>query len=511
MGVVGSFAVLFACLSIYTPRTACLYWRRMPRTSSLPLKLVARPFHSYLPLNMTNSFSCKNALLHSDSALDGGTDNKASNTAMAGASSSCEPLSVATAHGALEDSPDAGVADQDGTNPHGGRAGLRELQRRAGGQFVEFAGHSTPVRYADGIIKEHMHTRSAAGLFDVSHMNQVRVVGAGAAQALEALMPADLIALSIGRMRYTVLTGIGGGILDDIIITRTDEHTYTIVSNACRAQAINAWLGKHLGQRLNEYQGGRQGEHRGERQDGRVQWHVVDDEVLLAIQGPQARAVVSALATEARALKPMHTATITLAGYVCSVACAGYTGEDGFECSIPTAGAVQVVQALTADSRVRWCGLGARDSLRLEAGLCLYGSDISEDCTPVEAGLGWTVARSRRTGGARAGGFAGADKILSQLENGYDRLDKRLRGLVSLERVLAREGAHLYDSADSTNKSVGSISSGAYSPSLKCSIALAWLPASYMPGQTVYAHVRNRRIPFQISELPFYSPRRKTR
>ena len=498
---------------------------------------------------MTDSLSCKNVLPHPDLTAE---------------------------NGAPVHALDGGVADLGASNPRvgRGRAGLRELQRQAGGQFVEFSGHSTPVRYADGIIKEHLHTRSAAGLFDVSHMNQVRVVGAGAAQALEALLPVDLVSLPVGRMRYTVFTNTDGGILDDLIIARADEHAYAIVSNACRAQVINAWLDKHLGQRLSEHQGESQGgqaaeqhrggsaehrgegrdgqadehrgegrggladeqrregsgegrgegqdrrsdghrgesqggqaaEHRGEGRDERVRWRVVDDEVLLAIQGPQARAVVSALAPQVQALKPMHMATVTLAGYVCSVACAGYTGEDGFECSIPVAGAVQVAQALTASDQVRWCGLGARDSLRLEAGLCLYGSDIGEDCTPIEAGLGWTVARSRRTGGARAGGFAGADKILSQLDGGYDKLKKRLRGLASLERVMARQGACLYDSADDADSTrVGIISSGSYSPSLKCSIALAWLPASYLPGQTVYAHVRNRRIPFQINELPFYS------
>lgn len=434
---------------------------------------------------MTDSLSCKNVLPHPDLTAE---------------------------NGAPVHALDGGVADLGASNPRvgRGRAGLRELQRQAGGQFVEFSGHSTPVRYADGIIKEHLHTRSAAGLFDVSHMNQVRVVGAGAAQALEALLPVDLVSLPVGRMRYTAFTNTDGGILDDLIIARADEYTYAIVSNACRAQVINAWLDKHLGQRLSEHQGESQGgqaaEHRGEGRDERVRWRVVDDEVLLAIQGPQARAVVSTLAPQVQALKPMHMATVTLAGYVCSVACAGYTGEDGFECSIPVAGAVQVAQALTASNQVRWCGLGARDSLRLEAGLCLYGSDISEDCTPIEAGLGWTVARSRRTGGARAGGFAGADKILSQLDGGYDKLKKRLRGLASLERVMARQGACLYDSADDADSTrVGIISSGSYSPSLKCSIALAWLPASYLPGQTVYAHVRNRRIPFQINELPFYS------
>ena len=371
----------------------------------------------------------------------------------------------------------------DAAKPAASGNSLAELQARHEGRFVDFAGHRTPLHYADGIVKEHLHTRKAAGLFDVSHMNQVSVEGAGAGAALERLMPTDALSMPLGRVRYTVLTNDKGGIIDDLLIARADEGAYALVTNACRATTVNAYLKEGIGARATV--------------------NVMEEMALLALQGPLARQALAHLLPTSAQPRPMHMIKAQLLGQYCSVASAGYTGEDGFEIAVPRSAAAALAEALLADPRVRWCGLGARDSLRLEAGLCLYGSDIDESTSPVQAGLGLTIARKRRPGGEREGGFVGAEAILSQL-NG-DRPDAGLRGLVRRERGIARTGAELRARTGAGAQVIGKITGGGYAPSLKSSIALAYLPCEMEPDEIVYAKVRDDFLAYQLCQLPFYT------
>ena len=275
------------------------------------------------------------------------------------------------------------------------RTPLHALHVELGARMVPFAGYEMPVQYPTGIIKEHLHTRTAAGLFDISHMGQVRLAGAQAAAALEALVPVDVVDLGVGRQRYALFTNETGGILDDLMIANFGDHLFLVVNAACKAQDLDH-LRTHLGDRC--------------------ELEALTDRALLALQGPQAGAVLARLAPDTAPMTFMTVGRVTLAGAPCFVSRSGYTGEDGFEISVPADRAEALARALLAEPEVAPIGLGARDSLRLEAGLCLYGHDIDTTTTPVEADLAWALSKSRRTGGARPGGYPGAAAILRQLE-----------------------------------------------------------------------------------------------
>lgn len=352
-----------------------------------------------------------------------------------------------------------------------------EMHLAAGGKMVEFAGYQMPVQYPDGIIAEHLHTRSKAGLFDVSHMGQVRVSGANSVAALESILPIDVAALAINQQSYAVFTNEQGGILDDLIIARQSECEFLLVVNAaCKTQDI-AYLTQHL-------------------LGCEVNYH--SELALLALQGPEAHTVLAKLAPVVDSLSFMNGAHATIDKIDCFITRSGYTGEDGFEISIANTDAVKMAKLLLADQAVKWIGLGARDSLRLESGLCLYGHDMDEQTTVVEAGLAWSVSHSRRAGGEKAGGFPGAEVILNQLTNGADK--KRV-GLAIDGRAPVREGTAI---VNEKGEQIGVVTSGGFSPSLAKPIAMAYVQASYAKADTkVQALVRDKLRPMTVSKLPF--------
>ncbi len=291
------------------------------------------------------------------------------------------------------------------------RTPLHALHVARGGKMVPFAGYDMPVQYPAGVLKEHLHTRSAAGLFDVSHMGQIALRPKSgkvedAALALERLVPQDIVAVAPGRQRYAQFTNDDGGILDDLMVANFGDHLFLVVNAACKAED-EAHLRAHLSDSLH---------HR-----------PLADRALIALQGPKAESALAKLCADVSAMRFMDTGPRNVAGFDCFVSRSGYTGEDGFEISVPAAQAEALVTALLENPDVLPIGLGARDSLRLEAGLCLYGHDIDTTTTPVEGALEWSIQKSRRSGGARAGGFPGADKILSQFENGASRRRVGLR------------------------------------------------------------------------------------
>ncbi|MFT9387360.1 glycine cleavage system aminomethyltransferase GcvT [Acetobacter sp.] len=366
---------------------------------------------------------------------------------------------------------------------------LYDWHVRQGGKMVPFAGYAMPVQYADGIMVEHRHTREAAGLFDVSHMGQVRVSArsgnvADVAVALERLVPADIVALKPGRQRYTQFTNAAGGILDDLMITRLDDTILLVVNAACKAADI-----AHL--------------RAGLAADCTVE--VLEDRALIALQGPAAEDALAAILSPAdaatlRAMAFMDVRVLPIAGADCVISRSGYTGEDGFEISIPATGAEALATALTAQPQVRPIGLGARDSLRLEAGLCLYGADIDETTTPVEAGLEWSIQKSRRTGGARAGGFPGAEIVLAQLAQGVTR--KRV-GLRPDGRAPVRGGAPLYTDSSFAD-GIGGITSGGFGPTVEAPVAMGYVATPHAAaGTQVVAELRGRAVPCTVSPLPF--------
>ena len=369
------------------------------------------------------------------------------------------------------------------------RTPLYDLHRELGARMVPFAGYEMPVQYPAGVLKEHRHTRAAAGLFDVAHMGQIALRPrsgrlADAALALESLVPADILSLAPGRQRYTQFTTPTGGIGDDLMVANRGDHLLLVVNAACK-EADEAHLRRHL--------------------ETACEIEALTGRALLALQGPEAEAVLAALAPAARAMRFMEVAELTLVGAECVVSRSGYTGEDGFEIGVPAAQAVTLARALLADSRVAPVGLGARDSLRLEAGLCLYGSDIDETTTPVEAALEWSIQKSRRTGGARAGGFPGAAVILAQLAGGAPR---RRVGLRPEGPAPVRGGALLFaaaeDAAPTDEAPVGRVTSGGFAPSLEAPVAMGYLPAMLAaPDNRVFAEVRGRRLPARVVPLPF--------
>jgi aminomethyltransferase len=358
---------------------------------------------------------------------------------------------------------------------------LRALHVARGARMVPFAGYEMPVQYADGIIAEHTHTRSAAGLFDVSHMGQAFLVGADhetAARALETLVPADLVGLAPGRQRYTQLTNPDGGILDDLMVTRSsdpaEDGVLMLVVNAARKDADFA----HLLARL----------------PAGVKLLRADHRALIALQGPQAAEVMVRHAREAATMEFMSARSMSFDGIDCHISRSGYTGEDGFEISVKGTRVVATVERMLDDPRVKLAGLGARDSLRLEAGLCLYGHDIDEATSPVEAALAWSIGKRRR----EAGGFPGADRVLRELAEAPAR---RRVGLKPEGRIPAREGAEI---RSSDGMVIGKVTSGGFGPTVGGPIAMGYVERSFAePGTLVVLIVREKEIAASVVALPF--------
>ncbi len=354
---------------------------------------------------------------------------------------------------------------------------LHALHVELGAKLVPFAGYEMPVSYPGGILAEHHHCRNAAALFDVSHMGQLRLVGSDAAAALETLVPVDVIDLAVGRQRYALFTNAAGGILDDLMIARRHDDIFVVVNAACKHADT-----KHLINSIGH----------------RCQVIPLPDRALLALQGPKAVEAAARLAPAVAAMKFMDTADVTIAGVPCFVSRSGYTGEDGFEISMPSNDAMTVARALLAQPEVKPVGLGARDTLRLEAGLCLYGHDIDEQTTPVEAALTWAIQKVRRPGGAREGGYPGADAIESQMTGGT--LIKRV-GLVGLEKVPVREGAEL---VNAKGRTIGRVTSGTVSPTLGMPIAMGYVAANQAhPEFELHATVRGKPQPMRVAATPF--------
>jgi aminomethyltransferase len=377
---------------------------------------------------------------------------------------------------------------QSSSSPELKRTALYALHVELGARFVAFAGYEMPIQFPSGILKEHLHTRAAAGLFDVSHMGQlaVRPRAGGmehAASALESLMPIDVLDLREGRQRYGLLTNSAGGILDDLMIANLGDH-FILVVNASRKDADEAHLRAAISESCTV-----------------ERW---DERALLALQGPLAESALVRLCPAAAAMRFMDVRALAIAGANCVVSRSGYTGEDGFEISIPAAQVESLARKLLENPNVAPIGLGARDSLRLEAGLCLYGSDLDARTTPVEASLAWAIQNSRRKGGARPGGFPGADVILVQLASGAAR---RRVGLRSRERTPVRGGSDLYSDAGTQ---IGQVTSGGFGPTINAPVAMGYVAsAAATPGTPLFADVRGRRVPVEVSELPFIQPRYK--
>jgi aminomethyltransferase len=367
------------------------------------------------------------------------------------------------------------------------RTPLHALHLELGARMVPFAGYAMPVQYPAGLIAEHKHCRAQAALFDVSHMGQVSVRAddlADAAKALESLIPIDILGLAPGQQRYGYFTDAAGGLLDDLMVARRERDFLVVVNAACEAADLKH-LQTHIGHRCAV--------------------RLLDDLALLALQGPQAVTALARLAPGVAALAFMTGGHVTLAGADCWVTRSGYTGEDGFEISVPAARAEALARALLAQPEVAPAGLGARDTLRLEAGLPLYGHDIGTNTTPAEAALGWAIQKVRRPGGARAGGYPGADHVGAQLAQGPS--SKRV-GLVGLERVPVREGAEI---VDAHGRKLGHVTSGTLAPTVDKPIAMTVLPANHTAAAAeVYAVVRGKRLPMRVTALPFV-PRRYVR
>jgi aminomethyltransferase len=353
---------------------------------------------------------------------------------------------------------------------------LDGLHRELGAKMVPFAGYEMPVQYPDGILKEHLHTRAQAGLFDVSHMGQVILRGPDPAAALEKLVPGDIVSLGTGQMRYTQFTDDSGGILDDLMVMRREDDLFLVVNAACKEADV-----AHLTSGMT----GHAVEYLGERG-------------LLALQGPLAAEVLAAHAPEVRSMPFMSGREVAVAGVGCIVSRSGYTGEDGFELSMPTEQAETVARALLSDVRVKPIGLGARDSLRLEAGLCLYGHDIDTTTTPIEAGLAWSISKRRRA----EGGFPGASVVQRQLAEGPPR---RRVGIRPEGRVVAREGVEM---ADRTGNVIGAITSGGFGPSVNGPVAMGYVETAHAgAGTEVQLLVRGSARPAAVAKLPFVAQR----
>ncbi len=363
---------------------------------------------------------------------------------------------------------------------------LHDLHLSLGARMVPFAGYDMPVQYPAGVMKEHLQTRAAAGLFDVSHMGQVVIKAKSGkyedvALALESLVPVDILGLAEGRQRYGFFTDDNGAILDDLMITHLDDHLFVVVNAACKDADV-AHLQKHLSDTCDI---------------------TVLDRALIALQGPRAVEALAELWADVAAMKFMDVRHCRLHDVSCLVSRSGYSGEDGYEISVPSDMAEDIAKRLLEHPDVEPIGLGARDSLRLEAGLCLYGNDIDTTTTPVEAALVWAIQKARKSGGIRAGGFPGATRILAELDNGATR---RRVGLKPDGKAPVRGQAKLY--ADQEGKTeIGEVTSGGFGPSVEGPVAMGYVPvASAEVGTVVYAEVRGKYLPVTIAALPFVTP-----
>lgn len=358
---------------------------------------------------------------------------------------------------------------------------LNQLHLELNARMVPFAGYEMPVQYPDGIMAEHLHTRAAAGLFDVSHMGQVIVSGAGVARALERLVPVELESLPINRQTYALFTNEQGGILDDLMIARWAEDTFFLVVNAaCKEQDL-AHLRANLSGFAIDY---------------------LDGRGLLALQGPAAAEVMAQIAPEASELIFMNGCHISIDGADCYITRSGYTGEDGFEISVPAGAAEALARKLLSYEQVKPIGLGARDSLRLEAGLCLYGHDLDTTTTPIQAALLWSISKSRRSDGGKAGGFPGAEVIFAEMAAGAVR--KRV-GLAIEGRAPVREGAEIVNEA---GEQVGVVTSGGFGPTLEAPLAMCYVQADYATvGTALSALVRGKPRPVTVAKMPFVPQR----
>jgi len=360
---------------------------------------------------------------------------------------------------------------------------LHALHLELGARMVPFAGYSMPVQYPAGLMAEHHHTRTAAGLFDVSHMGQLRLVGPDAAAAFETLMPVDVVGLGVNKQRYGLLLNDAGGIIDDLMFVNRGDDIFVIFNGACKhgdLAHIQSSIGKlcHVDEQF--------------------------DRALLALQGPQAVTALKRLLPGVEQLVFMTGAAFTWAGADLYITRSGYTGEDGFEISLPALVAADFARALLAQPEVKPVGLGARNSLRLEAGLCLYGQDIDTTTTPVEAGLNWAIQKVRRTGGARAGGFPGSARVLAQLD-GTEPLPRKRVGLIALERVPVREHTELQSTEGDT---IGEVTSGLLGPSAEKPVAIGYVnPGQAVLGTRVNAIVRGKTVSMEVVTMPFVPTR----
>ena len=363
------------------------------------------------------------------------------------------------------------------------RLGLHDLHVELGGKMVPFAGYEMPVQYPAGVMKEHLHTRAAAGLFDVSHMGQVILRPKAGMEALclgfEALMPVDVLGLAEGRQRYGLFTNDEGGILDDLMFANRGDHLFVVVNAACKHADV-----AHMRARLGDV----------------AEVEFLTDRALLALQGPAAEAALARIVPGVAAMRFMDVGVF---GEIW-VSRSGYTGEDGFEISLPGDRAEAFARALLAQPEVQPIGLGARNSLRLEAGLCLYGNDIDTTTTPVEAGLNWAMQKVRKGGGARAGGFPGAARVLAQLD-GTQPVERQRVALMARQRVPVREPAEL---RNLDGQSIGQVTSGLLSPMLDKPIAMGYVRPGYAPvGTELFAMVRGKPVPMEVVATPFVPTR----
>ena len=348
--------------------------------------------------------------------------------------------------------------------------------------MVPFAGYEMPVQYPLGVKKEHLHTREASGLFDVSHMGQVKVIGKNAAAALEKLVPVDIQELPVGKQKYALFTNDEGGIMDDLMVANYGDYLYVVVNAACKEQDV-AHMRKHIGDE--------------------VEIEVLEDRSLVAIQGPKTAEALGRIEPSLHDMIFMDTKLVTIDGVECYVSRSGYTGEDGYEISIPNSEAERLVRLFLEQPEIEAIGLGARDSLRLESGLCLYGHDIDVTTTPLEASLIWAISKPRRADGERAGGFPGADIILGQIAN-KDWTRKRV-GLLGEGRAPIREGAELFNEAGDR---IGVVTSGSYGPTIEKPVAMGYVETAYSALETqVFAEVRGKKLPMTVARAPFIEQR----
>ncbi len=359
---------------------------------------------------------------------------------------------------------------------------LYNLHKEMGAKMVSFAGYYMPVHYELGVKQEHLYCRSHAGIFDVSHMGQIRIKGKDAAQALERILPLDLVNLPQGKQKYGFFIDEKGGILDDFMISRLDDHFFLVVNAATKLKDI-AYLRQHL--------------------PPYIEIELLEDKALIAVQGPEAIDLLSFLNPDCQKMRFLDIQPLIIANKKCIISRAGYTGEDGFEISLSAKDAVDFVSLLLEYKNAHLVGLGARDSLRLEAGLCLYGHDISEKTTPIEAGLKWVISPARRINGIRAGGFIGAEALFSTSASKathYVRV-----GLIGQSKAPVREGTLLFDNK---NNQIGKVTSGTFSPTKNNAIAMAYIDPAYTEiGTRIFADVRGKMREMKVEQMPFITLR----